>query len=168
MIRSSCCRLCRRLEDPASFAGERDTAAALTPRYGTRSISRPPKLIAPYIKVLRELDRGVRVPRTALQFHSVEVCRRATSPMTPHGRAYLAWRAQEQRRLKLEAEAQIRPRELRRSRDREKALVVSKLAPGRWSVPKPYARFVTEPLGARENFKRDWGANFATSRRNKL
>jgi hypothetical protein len=42
------------------------------------------------------------------------------------------------------------------------------LVPGRWSDPKPYARFVAEPLGTREDFKRDRGANFAESRRNKL
>ena len=41
VIRSSCCRLCRQLEDPASSAGERDIAAALTPRHGTRSPGGP-------------------------------------------------------------------------------------------------------------------------------
>jgi len=37
--------------------------------------TRPPSLIAPYIKVLQELERGVGAPRTALQMHFVEVCR---------------------------------------------------------------------------------------------
>lgn len=47
-------------------------------------------------------------------------------------------------------------------------MVSSKPVSGRWSDPKPYARFVAEPLGTREDFKRDSGANFATSRRNNL
>ena len=125
---------------------------------------RPPSLIAPYIKALQELERGIRVPQTALQVHFVEVCRGGAQPTTPYERAYLAWRAREQRRLKLEAEEQARRRGSTTNRGDEIAVVSS----GRWSDPKPYARFVAEPLGTREDFKRDSGANFATSRRNKL
>jgi hypothetical protein len=34
--------------------------------------TRPPSLIPPYVKGLQELERGVRVPRTALQMHFVD------------------------------------------------------------------------------------------------
>lgn len=130
--------------------------------------AQPPRLIAPYIKAFQELDRGVRVPQTALQVHFVEVCRGGAQPTTAYERAYLAWRAKEQRRLKLEAEEQARRRELHSNRGHETAAVSPKPVPGRWSDPKPYARFVAEPLGTREDFKRDRAANFAASRRNKL
>jgi uncharacterized protein YifE (UPF0438 family) len=127
-----------------------------------------PSLIAPYIKELQELERGIRVPQTALQVHFVEVCRGGAQPTTAYERAYLAWRAREQRRLKLEAEEQARRRGATTNRGDETAVVSSKPVSGRWSDPKPYARFVAEPLGTRADFKRDSGANFATSRRNKL
>jgi uncharacterized protein YifE (UPF0438 family) len=130
--------------------------------------TRPPSLIAPYIKALQELERGIRVPQTALQVHFVEVCRGGAQPTTEHERVYLAWRAREQRRLKLEAEEQARRRGSTTNRGDETAVVSSKPVSRRWSDPKPYARFVAEPLGTREDFKRDSGANFATSRRNKL
>jgi hypothetical protein len=130
--------------------------------------TRPPSLIAPYIKALQELERGVRVPRTALQMHFVEVCRGGALPTTAYERAYLAWRAKEQKRLKLELGEAARRRDLLGNRGNETAAVPPKPVPGRWSDAKPYARFVAEPLGTREDFKRDRGANFAESRRNKL
>jgi uncharacterized protein YifE (UPF0438 family) len=130
--------------------------------------TKPPSLIAPYIKALQELDRGVRAPRTAAQMHFVEVCRGAARPVTAYERAYMGWRAKEQRRLKLELEAQARQKELRTSGGNQAAITRSSLVPGRWSDPKPYARFVLEPLGSREDFKSDRAANFARSRRNKL
>jgi hypothetical protein len=130
--------------------------------------TRPPSLIAPYIKALQELERGARVPRTALQMHFVEVRRGGALPTTAYERAYLAWRAKEQRRLKLELEEEARRRELDCNRGKETAAVPPKPVPGRWSDPKPYSRFVAEPLGTREDFKRDRGANFAEPRRNKL
>ena len=117
----------------------------------------PPSQIAPYIKALQELDRGVRVPQTALQVHFVEVCRGGAQPTTAYERAYLAWRGKEQQRLKLDAEEQAGRRRLNGSRGNETAVVSPKLVPGRWSDPKPYARFVAEPLGTREDFKRDRG-----------
>jgi len=80
----------------------------------------------------------------------------------------LAWRAREQRRLKLEAEEQARRRGSTTNRGDEIAVVSSKPVSGRWSDPKPYARFVAEPLGTPEDFKSDSGANFATSRCNRL
>jgi hypothetical protein len=127
-----------------------------------------PSLIAPYIKALQELDRGVRVPKTAMQVHFVEVCRGGAQPKTAYERAYLAWRAKEQQRLKLELEGQALRREPHNNRGHETAAVPPKPMPGRWSDPKPYARYVAEPLGTREDYKRDRGANFADSRRNKL
>jgi uncharacterized protein YifE (UPF0438 family) len=128
----------------------------------------PPSLIAPYIKALQELDRGVRVPQTALQAHFVEVCRGDAQPTTAYERAYLAWRGKEQQRLKREAEEQAGRRQLNSNKANETAVVSPKSVPGRWSDPKPYARFVVEPLGTREDFKKDRGANFADCRRNKL
>jgi hypothetical protein len=128
----------------------------------------PPSLIAPYIKALQDLDRGVRVPKTPMQVHFVEVCRGGAQPTTAYERAYLAWHGKKQQRLKLEAEEQAGRRRSNSSRGNEAARVTPKLAPGRWSDPKPYARFVAEPLGTREDFKKDRGANFAESRRDKL
>jgi hypothetical protein len=125
-------------------------------------------LIAPYIKALQELDRGLRVPRTALQVHFVEVCWGGAQPATAYERAYLMWRAKEQRRLKLELEERARQRESRNNRTDQSAAVSPKPVPGRWSDPKPYARFVAEPLGTREDFKRDRAVNFADARRNRL
>jgi len=130
------------------------------------SSTEPPRLIAPYIKALQELDRGVRVPRTAAQRHFVQVCRGAAQPATAYERAYMKWRAKEQRILKLERQAP--QRELRRTQGHEAAATAPKAIPGRWSDPKAYARFIAEPLGTREDFKKDTGANFAASRRNKL
>ena len=126
----------------------------------------PPSLIAPYIKALQELDRGVRVPRTAAQAHFVEVCRGGAQPMTAYERAYLAWREKERRLLKLVGQA--RQRKLDRNRGDGAAVATPKPIPGRWSDPKPFARFVAEPLGTREDFRRDSGANFAAARHNKL
>jgi len=128
----------------------------------------PPKLIAPYIKALQELDRGVRIPRTAAQVHFVEACRGGAQPATAYERAYLVWRVQEQRRVKLELEEQAHRKDQRRRGQGEPSVAPSDPVSGRWSDPKPYARFVPEPLGSREDFKRDRAANFATSRRNKL
>lgn len=128
----------------------------------------PPRLIAPYIKALQALDQGVRVPQTAMQRHFVEVCRGAARSTIEYERLYLEWRALERRRLKLKAEGRVRQREIRSNRSTEITSAPPKLVPGRWSDPKPYARFVAEPLGMREDFKRDSGANFASSRRNKL
>jgi hypothetical protein len=130
--------------------------------------SRPPKLIAPYIKALQELDRGLRVPRTALQVHFVGVCRGVAQPSTEYERAYLAWRAEDQRRLKLKLKERARQNELRSNRASRSAVVPPKPMPGRWSDPKPYARFIAEPLGTREDFKRDSSSNFADVRRNRL
>src|SRR5260370_39408434 len=127
-----------------------------------------PKLIARFIRALQELDGGLRVAVTALQVHFVEVCRGSAQPTTAYERAYLEWRANEERWKKREVEEQARRRELRRDRGRETAADSPKAVPGRWSDPKPYARFVAEPLGTREDFKKDRAANFAASRRNKL
>ena len=49
--------------------------------------TRPPSLIAPYIKVLQKRERGIRAPRTALQMHFVEVCRGGALPTTAYERA---------------------------------------------------------------------------------
>jgi hypothetical protein len=143
------------------YAGER-------PQIGYPMASpRPPKLIAPYIKVLQGLDRGLRVPRTALQVHFVEVCRGVAQPTTEYERAYLVWRAKEQRWLKLEPEERAHQRNLHSSRAGQPP-IVSPEPPGRWSNPKPYARFIAEPLGTREDYKRDSTANLADARRNRL
>jgi len=130
--------------------------------------TQPPGLIAPYIKALQELDRGVRAPKTAMQLHFVKVCRGVSRPATEYERLYLEWRAREQRRLKLEAEEQVRQREINSNRSGRMASAPPRLVPGRWSDPKPYARFVAEPLGTREDFKTDRAANLAASRPNKL
>ena len=117
--------------------------------------TKPPSLIAPYMKALQELDRGVRAPGTAAQMHLVEVCRGAARPVTTYERAYMGWRAKEQQRLKLELEAQASQKELRTSGGNQAAITRSSLVPGRSSDPKPYGRFVPEPLGSREDFERD-------------
>jgi len=94
--------------------------------------------------------------------------RGGAQPATAHERAYLVWRAQEQRRAKLELEEQARLKDQRRCRQGEPSVAPPNPTSARWSDPKPYARFVAEPLGTREDFKRDRAANFADSRRNKL
>jgi hypothetical protein len=70
--------------------------------------------------------------------------------------------------LKLEAEEQARRMGLHSDRRAETPIVSANRVPGRWADPKPYARFINEPLGTREDFKRDNAANFAESRHNKL
>jgi hypothetical protein len=127
----------------------------------------PPKLIAPFIEGLQELDRGFRAPATALQVHFVEVCRGCAQPTTAYERAYLEWRAKEEQHRKAELEEGWRRRELNRDRGHEAAPSSPNPVPGRWADPKPYARFVTEPLGTREDFKKDRAANFTDSRRTK-
>jgi uncharacterized protein YifE (UPF0438 family) len=128
----------------------------------------PPKLIAPFIKRLVELDKGLRAPMTALQVHFVEVCRGGAQPTTAYERAYLEWRAKEERRRKLELNEARRQKESNRNRDHEPSPAAPLPVPGRWADPKPYARFVAEPLGTREDFRKDKAANFAASRRNKI
>ena len=130
--------------------------------------TRPPSLIAPYIKALQGLDRGIRTPQTALQAHFVEVCRGNAQPTTAYERANLAWRAREQLRLKAEIAEKAHRTEQQSHPASETGVVSPRFVPGRWSDPKPYARFVSEPLGTREDFKRDSAASFAASRRNKL
>lgn len=130
--------------------------------------ARPPRLIAPYLKALRELERGVRVPQTAPQAHFVEVCRGEARPVTEYEHAYLGWRAEEHQRLKTEVAEHARRREPRSKRGDESASGSPNPVFGRWSDPKPWARFIFEPLGTREDFKRDSAANFAASRRDKL
>jgi hypothetical protein len=128
----------------------------------------PPKLIARYFKALRELDAGTREPRTAMQVHFVSVCRGVALPVTAPERAYLAWRVKEDARRKREAEEQATKRRL--ARDRQRQPVAPSGSPGiagRWRDPKPYARFIDEPVGTREDFKRDRAANFSASRRNR-
>ena len=107
-------------------------------------------------------------PGQPLKCISLKSARGGAQPATAHERAYLVWRAQEQRRAKLELEEQARRRELRKRGQGKPAVAPPNPVAGGWSDPKPYARFVAEPLGTREDFKRDSAANFADSRRNKL
>jgi hypothetical protein len=130
--------------------------------------TRPPLLIARHIEALQELDSGVRAPQTALQVHFVEVCKGNARPATAHERAYLVWRAKEHRRVRLKAEEQARRRRVRMNPTNEALGAPPDANSGRWADPKLYARFVFEPLGTREDFKRDRKANFAGSRRDKL
>ena len=74
----------------------------------------------------------------------------------------------DRQRLKLELEEQALRREPHNNRGMKTAGAPPNPVLGRWSDPKPYARYVAEPLGTREDYKRDRGANFADSRRNKL
>jgi hypothetical protein len=80
----------------------------------------------------------------------------------------LKWRAKERRQLKLEAEEQAHRMGSHSGRRDEAPVVSPDRVPRRWADPKPYARFVVEPLGTREDFKKDSGANFAAARCNKL
>jgi uncharacterized protein YifE (UPF0438 family) len=127
----------------------------------------PPKLIAPYVRTLQDLERGIRAPRTPLQLHFVAVCKGKARPMTEYERAYLLWRSLEREQLKRDTEER-RQTESRKGRGSRSADMALQAPAGRWSDPKPYARFVAEPLGTREDFKRDRAANFAEALRNKL
>jgi hypothetical protein len=48
--------------------------------------------------------------------------------------------------------------------ERSTCVLSPKPAPGCWSDPKPYTRFVAEPLGTREDYKRDRAANRISNR----
>jgi uncharacterized protein YifE (UPF0438 family) len=128
----------------------------------------PPKLIASLVKALQELEAGIRSSNTALQLHFVEVCKGAAEPRTAYERAYRQWRAEVQRHGNKTQKsgrardvsgafaATIRPRPLPRRR------------PAAGPIPNHMRCFAFEPVGAREDSKRDSGANFANSRRNRL
>ena len=132
------------------------------------AVMQPPKLIAPFLRTLQELEAGIRPPRTALQLHFVQVCKGAAVPKTAHERAYLQWRVQVQRRVGQTSKKPSPQRPFRPVRPDDAAAAPASPPAGRWPDPKPYARFVFEPIGSRDDFKTDSGANYANSRRNKF
>jgi hypothetical protein len=134
------------------------------------------KLIGRYLSFYQSLDLGSRKPATDQQRRFVAVCRGKLPPITDHEHTYLWWRKISNRKLPSTtpgsaSPADPDPRDLRLRLGKpfipSGAREGRRPPPGRWADPKPYARFISEPLGTREDFKRDSGANWSNSRRPK-
>ncbi|MCC7276633.1 MAG: DUF413 domain-containing protein [Alphaproteobacteria bacterium] len=128
---------------------------------------RQKELIAKHLTFYESLDTGLREPDTALQRHFVEVCRGSCAPRTEHEMVYLAYK----RDKVLEG---LKTANRRRQQARED----SALSAGATAtvpaihlidprVPKPWSKFVHEPIGSREDFKKDSGRNWSHAQRAK-
>lgn len=115
------------------------------------------RLLAPYIRALEALDKGKRLPRTALQRHFVSVCRGQAPARTRYEKAYLKWRAEKLRREKerIERERQRScEKELRKAAQQAKRRDEIDMAQQRANLSTRPSRRIKE-WGTREDWKRD-------------
>lgn len=142
--------------------------------------SRQVALIGRHYEFYRQLDLGDRTPTTALQWQFVEVCRGRRQAVTPHEIAYMEFKRSRQNgapgKQESRAEPQGKKKTHRLSRKAKPASFAS-TKPARSSIDrknihsvdprasKPWARHIDEPLGSREDFKRDSGRNRSGTRR---
>lgn len=134
-------------------------------------------LIERYYTFYRQLDLGERTPKTELQRQFVEVCRGRKPAVTPHEIAYMEFkrsrekrksreqRTSEQRTHRLSAKA--RPSSSMRANPARPAIDRASIHSVDPSAPKPWVRYIDEPLGSREDFKKDSGRNRSRARQPK-
>ena len=136
-------------------------------------------LIGRHYEFCRKLDQGERTPTTALQRQFVQVCRGRRQAVTPHEIAYMEFKRSRQKGApgKQESRAeQPGKKETHRLSRKAKPASYASAKPARSSIDrknihlvdprasKPWARRVDEPIGSREDFKRDSGRNRSRTR----
>ena len=136
-------------------------------------------LIARHYKFYRQLDLGDRMPTTELQRQFVEVCRGGRQAVTPHEIAYMEFKRAREKGAAEKKKIGARGSEEKtthRQSAKAKPSSVARAQPGRPSInrenihlvdpraSKPWARYIDEPLGSREDFKRDSGRNRSRAR----
>lgn len=126
---------------------------------------RQKKLIQKYLRFYNQLSSGQRKPTTAAQVHFVEVCNGKYEPHTEHKVTYLVYREacdMQDRRSKKSQRARKPIANQQRSVTQQRPIY--KVDP---RAPKPWSRYIDEPLGSREDFKRDSARNWSRARRPK-
>ena len=114
-------------------------------------------LLEPCANALWELELGKRHPHTALRKHFVDVCKKRAEPSTEHEVAYLKWRrlgrpdlGKLRRRLIAQSKCD---QELKKITEQAKARDAAER--GRQCLTESFKRYIDEPLGTREDFKKD-------------
>ena len=154
-------------------------------------------LVHKYGPFYRELDGGHRTAETEAQKHFIAVCRGRAEAETPHEIAYMKFRELELNNRKMGGRLQklrnagsfgsgasasraIKAETVRKTsvkapapRDSSNPMPVATPKSGASSLtPKreapSYARFIDEPLGTREDFKKDSGQNWGRAQRPKF
>ena len=139
-------------------------------------------LIGRHLTFYRALDLGLRTPETELQRNFVEVCRGHRPAATVHEIAYMEFKrirqgkpseepcSRGQRAYKPKTKAPGSKEQRTGSTTRGPAIG----AIGRGNIhlidpraPKPWTRRTEEPLGSREDFKKDSARNRSQARRPK-
>jgi hypothetical protein len=126
------------------------------------------KLINRHLKAFYELSNGLRKPVTPMQMHFVDVCNGKYGPRTEYEIAYLAFlKACEEYRHQLkqvEGNSKTPPtsnRQERAIRPIGQERPIHEVDP---RARKPWSRYINEPLGTREDFKRDSAGNRSRAR----
>ena len=117
------------------------------------------KLIKKHLTFYNQLSSGERKPTTAMQIHFVGVCNGKHKPKTKHEIAYLAFLNSCE--LHGRRSEQVRPISNNLSNPSRKERLIHEVDP---RAPKPWSRYISEPLGTREDFKRDSAGNWSRSR----
>lgn len=121
-------------------------------------------LIDRHLKFYQSLDDGSREPDTAAQVHFVRVCRGALRSETDHERAYMAYRQSKSIQEDNTEEPPIR----QKPQPTYKKPPIRTFpqpqppsqAPGTKPVSPPdHGIFIDEPLGTRDDFKKDSAGN---------
>ncbi len=136
-------------------------------------------LIGRHYEFYRQLDQGERTPTTELQRQFVEVCRGRRQAVTPHEIAYMEFKRSRQKGASGKQESRAEQpgkKETHRLSRKAKPASYASAKPVRSSIDrknihlvdprasKPWARHVDEPLGSREDFKRDSGSHRSRTR----
>lgn len=147
-------------------------------------------LIAPHQAALRNLDEGRRKPRTALQNHFIAVRKYDAAPTTKYEKAYLKWRELGFPDLRIYASPSVRGSESDIKRSKNVTRQPAKKSPRANQSPNETSPITEmeadrraqlairaahghktprfqEPLGSREDFRRDAQRNWGRSRQPK-
>ena len=140
------------------------------------------ELIGRHYRFYRELDLGERTPKTELQKQFVEVCRGRKPAVTPHEIAYMAFKRSREKgapeKPKSKAQrtsekcmhrlsAKVRPSSFVKADSARPAINQENIHLIDPRAAKPWTRHIEEPLGSREDFKRDSGRNRSRARQPK-
>ena len=126
-------------------------------------------LIDRHLDFYQSLDDGSRTPNTEAQEHFVRVCRGDLPSKTDHELAYMAFRRHE---MKQQKKPEDKPPQRQLKKPVPRQFAKPRPSTGRAVGTKPIAtpdwkRFIDEPLGTREDFKKDSSNNRDRSRRQK-
>jgi uncharacterized protein YifE (UPF0438 family) len=148
----------------------------------TRLTPREQELLARFLSYYERLDLGRVTPQTPLQRQFVDVCHGRRKPETEHEIAYQKhllivdeeWakrtgRAKEsEEKLSVPRRAEQKARRVIDVKGKTDTLTASERRNIEKYSPKPWKRKVSEPLGSRKDFKKDSGANWSNSLKDKL